>query len=174
MTKTKTITYAAICLAIGVVLPQFFHIIGAGPVFLPMHIPVILAGLICGMVWGIPVGIFTVILSSLIFGMPGFTPMGFSMIFELSAYAAFSGLFYKKIFKSINNVARIYGSLISAMICGRVIGIIAQYIFFGIFGKGAAILAITESLFITSWPGIILQLIIIPPVILALQKSKLI
>lgn len=39
---TKELVLSALFIALGVVLPMVFHAIGAGPVFLPMHIPVLL------------------------------------------------------------------------------------------------------------------------------------
>ena len=44
----KNMTMAAVCVALCVVLPIAFHSIpDAGSVFLPMHIPVLICGMIC-------------------------------------------------------------------------------------------------------------------------------
>ena len=70
--SVKKIVYGGLLIAIGVILPQLFHIFGqsAGQTFLPMHIPVILAGMLIGPVWGLGVAVIVPILSSLITGMP--------------------------------------------------------------------------------------------------------
>ena len=53
--KTKDMVSAALCVALGLIVPQVFHLIpfvgtvpNLGGVFLPMHIPVLLCGLLCG------------------------------------------------------------------------------------------------------------------------------
>lgn len=51
--QTKNLVGTALCIALGLILPQVFHLIGAGPVFLPMHIPVLL----CGLCFGWPFGL---------------------------------------------------------------------------------------------------------------------
>ena len=86
--SVKKIVYGGLLIAIGVILPQLFHIFGqsAGQTFLPMHIPVILAGMLIGPVWGLGVAVIVPILSSLITGMPP-VPMLYFMLFELAAYA---------------------------------------------------------------------------------------
>ena len=69
--NTKQLVLAALCVALGVVLPVAFHSIpNAGSVLLPMHIPVLLCGLVCGPVYGLLSGILTPLLSSMITGMP--------------------------------------------------------------------------------------------------------
>ena len=95
--SVKKIVYGGLLIAIGVILPQLFHIFGqsAGQTFLPMHIPVILAGMLIGPVWGLGVAVIVPILSSLITGMPP-VPMLYFMLFELAAYAVVSGLLAKK------------------------------------------------------------------------------
>ena len=59
--KTKKLTFGAMCLAISLLLPQVFHIIGmqqAGSVFLPMHLPVFIGGMLLGPIYGLFLGIF--------------------------------------------------------------------------------------------------------------------
>lgn len=95
--SVKKIVYGGLLIAIGVILPQLFHIFGqsAGQTFLPMHIPVILASMLIGPVWGLGVAVIVPILSSLITGMPP-VPMLYFMLFELAAYAVVSGLLAEK------------------------------------------------------------------------------
>ena len=62
MTNTKKMILAALCFALGLVLPSAFHMIGAGTVFLPMHIPVLICGLVCGWQYGAAVGFVYMVL----------------------------------------------------------------------------------------------------------------
>lgn len=47
LSATKKLVFCAICVALCVVLPMAFHALGSGTVFLPMHVPVLLCGLVC-------------------------------------------------------------------------------------------------------------------------------
>ncbi len=171
MSKTKRLILASLCLALGVVLPIAFHsVANAGSIFLPMHIPVLLCGLICGWPYGLACGVLTPILSSLITGMP---PMAYvpSMVCELAVYGLVSGLIFKYV-KTGKQIVNIYIALISAMLLGRItFGVLNALIF----RAGEYSLAIwSTAAFVTALPGIIIQLIVIPVLIVALQEAKII
>ena len=155
---------------LGVVLPMAFHMIpNAGSVMLPMHIPVLLCGLVCGPILGLICGIFTPVLSSLITGMPGpaYLP---SMICELAVYGLLAGAMIKLI-KTEKPLVNLYASLITAMIGGRIVyGLMNALIFRA--GAYSIQMWMTAS-FVTALPGIILQLLLLPAVVYALQKAKL-
>ena len=167
----RQMVLTALFIAIGVVLPQAFHAIpNAGSVMLPMHIPVLLAGLVCGPVFGLACGIITPTLSSLITGMP---PMAYlpSMLCELAIYGLVSGL-VTKVVKTGKPIVDIYVALVTSMLAGRVIyGIVNALIFRA--GEYNMTMWLTAS-FVTALPGIIIQLVAIPIVIMALRKAKLI
>lgn len=171
MSKTKRTVYAAMCLALGVVLPLAFHSIpNSGSIFLPMHLPVLLCGLICGWPFGLACGVLTPVLSSLITGMP---PMAYvpGMVCELAVYGLVSGLLLRYV-RTGKTLADIYISLISAMLIGRVVyGILNALIF----SAGNYSMQIwVAGAFITPWPGLIALLVLIPAIIIALEKAKLI
>ncbi|MEG1275596.1 MAG: ECF transporter S component, partial [Ruthenibacterium sp.] len=90
--RTKKLVLAALCVALGMILPMAFHAVpNAGGIFLPMHIPVLLCGLVCGWQYGLACGVLAPLLSSLITGMPpaAFLP---GMLCELAVYGLVSGL----------------------------------------------------------------------------------
>lgn len=171
MSKTKKIVITALFIALGIVLPLAFHTIpNAGQILLPMHIPILLCGLVVGFPYGLACGILTPVLSSLITGMP---PVAFlpAMVCELAAFGTVSSLLMR--FTPVKNLfARTYISLIGAMIVGR--------IFFGIlnaliFSAGSYSMQMwLSAAFITALPGVAIQIVIIPAIVLALQKSKLV
>ena len=67
----KNMTLTAVCIALCVVLPIAFHSIpDAGSVFLPMHIPVLICGMICGWPYGFICGLMGPLVSSALTGMP--------------------------------------------------------------------------------------------------------
>jgi niacin transporter len=171
MFSTKNMVITALLIAIGIVLPMAFHTVPqAGRIFLPMHIPILICGLICGIPFGIAAGIITPILSHLFTGMPPavFLP---AMILELAAYGASSALLMQ--FLPVKNLyARTYISLIGAMLFGRVFFGIMNALIFSV-GEYSMQMWLTAA-FVTALPGIAIQIVIIPAIIIALQKAKLI
>lgn len=161
---TRQLILAALFTALGVILPTAFHSIGmAGPIFLPMHIPVLLCGLIVGWQYGALVGLIVPFISSILTGMPPIYPMAVYMAFELATYGMVSGLLSKKYSSLI--------SLVGAMIFGRVVLAIVQFIIMGFSGNAFVLNTFLTSSFVTALPGIIVQIILIPIIMFALKKS---
>ncbi len=174
MSKTKKYIWemviAALCVALGVVLPVAVHSIpNAGSILLPMHIPVLLCGLLCGPAYGLACGIVTPLLSSLITGMPPAAVLP-SMICELAVYGFAAGLLIILV-RTKSQAANVYISLVGAMLIGRVVyGVVNALIFQA--GEYSMSIWLTAS-FVTALPGIIIQLVLLPLVVLALRKAKL-
>lgn len=174
MKKTvKNLTLAAMFLAIGMVLPFLTgQIPQIGNMLLPMHIPVILCGLICGWQYGAAVGFVLPLLRSAIFGMPLFFPTATAMAFELMTYGLVVGLLYE--ISRWQCVIALYRCLIIAMIAGRAVWGIVQFIQVGVFGDGFTLQAFMAGAFLNAIPGIILQLILIPAIMIALDRTGLV
>ncbi len=136
-----------------------------GPVFLPMHLPVLLCGFIIGPKYGLIVGFITPLLSSLLTGMPPMYPIGLAMTFELAAYGFISGYLYK------NRSLSVIPSLISAMLLGRAVSGLVNYLLITSGGNRFIFKMFLTSAFVRSIWGIIIQLILIPIIIKALEKS---
>lgn len=157
-------------LALGIILPfSTAHGLGIpGTVLLPMHIPVLLIGLFCGPVYGAACGILIPVLSSILTNMPSFFPMLPIMSGELFTYGLISGLLYTKTPLKKMKLG-IYPALIAAMICGRIVYGLIFWILTAAFSEIKALsvwAAITTGL-----PGIIIQLILIPSLVIAVQQS---
>lgn len=170
--KTKDLVFAALCVALGLVVPQVFHLIpfvgnvpNLGGVFLPMHIPVLLCGFLCGWRYGAACGAIVPLLSSLVTGMPVLWPQGVSMIFELAVYGLVTGLLYRGMGRGI------YLSLLAAMVAGRVVSGAAKAVLFGLAGKPFGLAAFVSGAFTVALPGILLQLVLIPVLVAALEKA---
>ena len=172
MSLTKRICIGAVCIALCYILPLAFHAFGAGSAFSPMHIPVLLCGLICGGSYGFFCGIVGPILSSVLSGMPPATAL-ISMIPELCVYGLLTGLLMKFI-RTGKAAADIYLSLVPAMLAGRIVGGIANALFY--LGKsGTYSLTLWASSYIVgSLPAIISHLIFVPLLVLVLTKVGLI
>lgn len=173
--KTNKLTkmiLAGLFIAIGFLLPFLTgQIPQIGSMLSPMHIPVLLCGFVCGPFWGALVGAITPLLRSLILGMPPLFPVATAMAFELAAYGFLAGLLYTILPKKLINV---YVSLILAMLIGRVVWGLAMAILMGLSGGSFGFQAFLAGAFINAWPGILLHLIIIPPIVLALERAKFI
>lgn len=171
MSVVKKSIITAVCIALCVVLPQAFHAIpNAGSIYCPMHIPVLLCGLICGWQYGLVCGIAGPLLSNLFTGMPPAAVLP-TMMIECAVYGLITGLAMRFIFTK-KVYADLYISLISAMLCGRVVLGIAKAL---IFAKGEITIATwAASSFVTSLPGIIIHLVLIPTIVFALMKANLV
>lgn len=164
MRKTDDLVKSGLFIALGVILPIFFHFTGvSGKIFLPMHIPVLLGGFYIKPKYMILVGALTPILSSLLTGMPPLFPMLPIMIIELSTYGFMVAyLREKRINKFIN--------LITSMISGRITAGIVVYIMTLTVGFKANPLLFVKGSIITGLPGIAIQLILIPLLVTLIKK----
>lgn len=171
MNTTKKLTLSALFLALGLVLPFFTgQIQEIGNKLLPMHIPVLLCGVVCGWKYGLLVGFITPLLRSLLFTMPAL-PNAIGMAFELATYGAFIGIIYYKLHKS---QLKIYISLLSAMIAGRIVWGMVSIIIYGVQQSAFSWQMFIGGALLNAIPGIILQLVLIPILLLALEKSGVI
>lgn len=170
MNSVRRMTLSAVCAALCVVLPIAFHSIpDAGSVFLPMHIPVLICGLICGWPYGFLCGLVGPLLSSALTGMP---PIAYlpPMMVECAVYGLTAGLVLKYV-HTRNTYADLYIALIAAMLAGRVVAGIAKAL---IFTPGMALSAWITASFVTALPGIVIQLVFLPSVVFTLMKARVI
>ncbi len=166
----KKLVFSALCVALCVVLPMVFHIFPeGGSVFLPMHIPVLLCGMLCGWPYGFGCGLLGPLLSSLLTKMPPAAMLP-AMMIECAVYGAVSGLLMQ-LLKGRKMGLRLYGSLIPAMIAGRVVSGIAKAL---IFNPGMTFSAWIAASFVTALPGIVIQLVLLPTLLYALMRAHLI
>ncbi len=167
----KKLVISAICLALCMVLPFLTGQIPTfGNMLCPMHLPVLLCGMICGAGWGGAVGFIAPLLRFAIFSMPPIYPKGIAMSAELLTYGIIAGLMIALLPKKL---PYIYLSLISAMLAGRIVwGVVRMLI--TVFGGAPFTLALfLAEGFVNALPAIILQLAIIPPTIAILKKARL-
>lgn len=172
MSLVKRSVITAVCIALCYVLPLLFHALNIGSVFSPMHIPVLLCGLICGGGYGALCGIAGPVLSCLLSGMPAAVKLIY-FIPELAVYGLIAGIMMKFI-RTGKLLPDLYISLTIAMVAGRIIGGIAQALFYVGSGESFTVAAIATGYFVTTLPGIICHLILIPILVTVLMKSRLI
>jgi uncharacterized membrane protein len=158
-------------LALGMVLPFLTgQIPSVGSRLLPMHIPALLTGYISGPMYGLLVGFVMPLFRSMIFGMPPMFPTAVAMAFELATYGFIAGLLYRRMNKNTGNI---YLSLIIAMIIGRFVWGLVSYVLYGLGESAFTWQIFTAGAFVNALPGILIQLILIPVLVLALKKGKI-
>ena len=169
----KNLVLSAMFLGLGLTLPFLTgQIQSIGNMLLPMHVPVLLCGLICGWQYGLTVGFILPILRSLLFTMPIMYPAAIAMAFELATYGFTVGFLYSR--SKWQCIKTLYRSLIISMIAGRVVWGAAQVILLGIGGKAFTFAAFISGAVLNAIPGIVLQLVLIPVIMVALNRAKLV
>ena len=152
MSSVKKISICAICTALCTVLPPVFHMVGLGSVFSPMHIPVLLCGLVCG--WPYP--------AYLIHMAP-----------ELCVYGLVCGLLMAVVHTG-RPYADLYCALIPAMLLGRVAGGAVRAAVFAAGAQPYSLALWAGSYLVEAVPGIILHLALVPALVLVLTRTGLI
>lgn len=155
-------------LALAFVLPFLTgQIPQIGAMLCPMHIPVLLCGFFCGGPWGLLVGFLAPLLRSVVLGMPPMFPKAICMAFELATYGFMAGILYQILPKKKLNV---YVSLLGAMICGRLVWGLAMFTCMGLDIEKFGLAAFLAGAFTNAVPGIVIQLVLIPILVITLSK----
>ena len=172
MKKTLSIqnlVFSGICLALCLVLAFITgQIPEIGNMLLPMHLPVLLCGFLCGGPWGAAVGFSAPLLRFLLFGMPPLFPIAINMSFELMAYGLVAGILYRLLPKK---KIHIYTSLILAMLLGRVVWGMAAFVTFSIAGMQLTWSIFVAQAFLNAIPGILLHILLIPVLVMVIQRG---
>ena len=172
MSSVKKLCLCALCIALCCVLPTAFHGLGLGGALSPMHLPVLLCGLICGGWPGAVCGAVGPVLSSVITGMPGSAQL-IHMVPELLAYGLCAGLLMK-LWRTGSLYADLYLALVPAMVLGRVVGGAVQALEYLGGTEGYSLAMWAGSYFVGTMPGAVLQLVVLPTLVVALVKAGLI
>ena len=170
---TKNLTLSAMFLAIGMVLPFLTgQIPQIGNMMLPMHIPVLLCGVICGWKYGAVLGFILPLIRYMVFGMPVLFPTGIAMAFEMLTYGLVIGLVYS--LSRWKCIVSLYRALIAAMIAGRLVWAVAQMVLLGVSGGAFTMKMFLAGAFFNAVPGMIIQLVLIPAVMVALGRTGMV
>lgn len=169
--KNRRLAYSALFLALALVLPFLTgQIPTIGKALSPMHIPVMLCGFICGPLWGAAVGAIAPLLRSVLFGMPAMFPGAVAMTFELTTYGILSGWLYRLLPRKPWSI---YASLLVAMVGGRLVWGAARFVLAGLSGSEFPFSAFLAGAVTGAIPGIILHIVLIPLLVLGLERAKL-
>ena len=109
---------------------------------------------------------------SFLFGMPPLFPTAISMAFELLTYGLTVGLLYSR--SRWQCIRALYRCLLAAMVAGRAVWGVVQAVLLGLSGSAMTMQIFLAGALLNAIPGIILQLILIPVVMLALNRTGLV
>ena len=166
--KLYPLILSAMFLAIALVLPLLTgQIPQIGNALCPMHIPVLLCGFFCGPWYALAVGFIAPLLRSFLFGVPPLFPKGIAMCLELATYGLTAGLLYRRLPKK---KLCVYASLIGAMLAGRIVWGAARTVLYGLGGSEFGWAAFLSGALLNAIPGILVQLLLIPPLVILLEK----
>ena len=169
--QIRRLTLTAMFIALGYLLP---FLTGQNPQFgamlSPMHIPALLCGFVCGWQYGLVAGAIMTLLRSATLGMPYIFPDAVAMAFELAAYGCAAGLLYRALPK---HIAFVYVTLVLSMLIGRAVWGLASAVLMMGTENAFTTQAFLAGAFINAWPGIVLHILVIPPVVLGLRRAKL-
>ena len=172
MLSVKKACYCSICTALCYILPLLFHALSIGTVFSPMHIPILLCGILCGWPYGLFCGVAGPLISSLLSGMPSTLQLVY-MIPELAVYGLCAGLLYSRL-HTRSAVADLYLALAPAMILGRIAGGAARALFYLSTAQPYSVGLWASAYFVETLPGAVLHLLLIPALVLILTKAGLV
>lgn len=144
--------------AAALVLPALFHLIQLGHVFMPMYIPLMVLPFYVR--WGVAgtTALIVPLLSALVTGMPPLMPpVAPVMSVELAVMAVLLALLRKR-WPLVAPVIL----LIPVLVFGRVVNAGIMYIIAGFLGLPAGFVAGIS--FFAGWPGVILMLLVVPPI----------
>jgi len=169
--QVRKMTYAALYLAIAMVLPFIIgQIPEIGSMLCPMHIPALLCGFMCGWPWGIAVGFAAPILRSVVFGMPAMFPGAVAMAFELAVYGGTAGLLYRLL---RGKKGAVYAVLVISMIAGRIVWGIVRVILAGLSGNSFTWAMFIAGAVTNAIPGIIMHLAMVPVLVMLMDRAGL-
>lgn len=171
----RRMVFAAMFLAIALLLPFLTgQIPQIGGMLCPMHLPVLLCGFVCGPLWGGAVGLVCPLLRHMFFSMPPLMT-ALTMTFELCAYGLLAGLFhrlFRKLFGE-KSLAAVYTALVLAMLGGRIVWGLASSVLMLAGQTEFSVGVFFASGFAQAWPGILVQLVLIPPLYRLFARLKL-
>lgn len=169
-TQIRNLTFSALFLAMALLLPFLTgQIPQIGALLSPMHIPAFLCGYVCGPIWGAVVGVVAPLLRHVLFGMPPLM-VAIPMSVELAAYGIISGVLYGILPKK---PLWLYFSLGLSMIGGRIIYSVFEMALLGLQGEAFTPWLIIADTVTGTWAGIIVHFIVIPPLVMLVDKFVL-
>lgn len=162
-TVTKNLIITLILCGMGVILPFISGMFGLEQVLLTMQIPILIAGFVLPMNWAVTCAILTPVLNGIILGTPTIYPVLPIMLCQLIALAASCNMLRGM------TAMKIYPILLFSILLGWVLFFCAASIISWILDDVNAF-SYTREVLSLGWPGIILQIAVVPPIVKLLDR----
>lgn len=159
----RQIPLTALFVALGIVLPQFFHLVGLGSIFLPMFLPIMLGSMLLSWRFALTLAVLCPVVSWAITGMPPIAPPVLPvMLVELIIIALTISIIHVHLKKSF------WLALIAGILLDRIVLLVLVYILSPLFGLDHPLFSV--ALVTAGLPGIVLQLVTIPPAMVLIRQ----
>lgn len=174
----RELSLGGLFIALGVVIPMAFHAFGggrAGPVFLPMYLPVLACAMLVSAPIAAAVGLLTPALSSALTGMPPILPTLPMMVAELTVMATLASLLHRRL--------RLHAlpAVVLALLSGRVVmGLMAVLLVSALPAGMQESLpeimrtppAYVAAATVAALPGLVLQIVAVPAVVALVERRR--
>lgn len=163
--RLRAMVISAAMAALGLVLPVAFHAAGLGNKFLPMLLPLLLAGFLVPLRWAVLTGGLTPLISCLATGMPPlYPPVALAVALEGAVLAGVASAVYR------NRPARRWVALLSAIAAGRATAVVSTWFLARMFDLPPGVSSV--AVLMQGAPGVALQLVVVPPVLTYLSHRR--
>jgi hypothetical protein len=166
LARARQLSLAGLLGALGLLLPVGFHALGwGGQVFLPMHLPVTVAGFLVSPGTAVSLGLVVPFLSSVLTGMPPLAPpVAPLMAVELAAKAGVASLLYRSLRLPL------WVALLAAIVADWAVLALAAWLAAGLFAIKAGVVHYVTAAVLVGLPGTALQVAAVPLVVLAVER----
>jgi hypothetical protein len=165
-TSPRELTYAGLFGAAALLLPVLFHLVHLGRLFLPMYLPLLVLAFLVRPAPAAVTAALTPLLSAAATGMPPWVPpVAPIMAIELAIMVgllSFTATRWPR--------ANEWLLLAAALLLGRTISIGLTYGYSLMMGLPAKALA--QVSFFVAWPGMVLNLVTVPPIVRIARRSR--
>lgn len=162
----RDLAYAGLFGAAGLLLPVLFHLIQLGSLFLPMYLPLLTLAFLVRPLPAALTAVITPLLSGAATGMPPFyPPIAVFMAVELGVMAAL--LAWVRARRPRTNAWLLLTSILAL---GRAIHLGLVYAFAPVLDLPAGL--VTGISFLTGWPGMLLMLATVPPIVRIVERQS--
>ena len=165
LVQAREMALGGLVIALGVVVPIIFHAVGSGPIFLPMHLPILAGAMLLPAGTAALVGCLTPLLSAALTGMPPISPpIAPFMSLELACIAAAASVLHRRLGMSA------LLATIGAALCGRAVYAAELFLVAPLIGVKLPAAAAGAVALLRAWPGIVLQVLVVPPAVALLSR----
>ncbi|MEA3401933.1 MAG: ECF transporter S component [Armatimonadota bacterium] len=177
--RARELSLGGLFIALGVIIPMAVHAVGGGrigPVLLPMYLPVLVCAMLVSPAIAAGVGLLTPLLSSGLTGMPPVLPTLPVMVVELVSMSVIASLLRRRL--GLHPLAATVAALVSGrVVLGLTVALAVNLLPSGLLASIPEamrhplpyVLAATA----TAVPGLILQLVAVPALVIAVERRSL-